>query len=156
MLRKLAIVSMLMLVLCSSVSPSAARGSLQSAADEIAISVATDKTAYDPGEPVQVAVSARNITDQPVTLSWGSACQSRHSINGRWLVQVCLAIPTSVTIPVSQTHTWTIAHPDTLDPGFYVVVGQVIDYGDSAPRAFGVGEQVFLPVVAGWSVRLED
>src|SRR5262245_46933443 len=140
MWKKPAIILLLILLLCSSIKAAAA-------ADEIAISVATDKTAYDYGEPIQVAITARNITDHPVTLSWPTSCQSRYLINGGWHTTACLEVLTSLTIDVGQAHTWTFSHPVVLAPGFYVIVGQVIDYGDSQPRVFTVGNQVVLPIV---------
>jgi hypothetical protein len=69
-------------------------------------------------------------------------------INGGWHATACLEILTSLTLGAGQSYTWTWSHPETLAPGFFIVVGQVIGYGNSQPRAFAVGKQVFLPIVA--------
>ena len=141
---------LLILALCGSLNMEGALGFVQTAAaaDEIAISVATDKAVYDYGDPIQVAVTVQNITDHTVTLSWPNTCQSRYMINGGWHSTACLEVLTSLTLGVGQSYTWTWSHPETLAPGFYIVVGQVIDYGNSQPRVFMVGKQVFLPIVA--------
>jgi hypothetical protein len=146
--KKSSVVMLFILALCGSLNLAGARGSIQVDADEIAISVATDKAMYDYGEPIQIAITAQNITDHPVTLSWPTTCQSRYAINGGWHSTACLEVLTSLTIGVGQSYTWTRSHPETPAPGFYIVVGQVIDYGNSEPRAFAVGKQIFLPIVA--------
>ncbi len=142
-------VLLLILALCGSLKSGGARGVVQAAvaANEIAITVATDKVMYDYGDPVQVAVTVQNITDHTVTLSWPDTCQARYMINGGWHTTACLEILTSLTLGAGQSYTWAWSHPETLRPGFYIVVGQVIDYGNSQPRVFMVGKQVVLPIV---------
>ena len=147
--KRCSAILLLILALCGSLNLGGVRGLAQTAAaaNEIAISVATDKVVYDYGDPVQVAVTVQNITDHPVTLSWPTTCQSRYMINGGWHSTACLEILTSLTLGAGLSYTWTWSHPETLAPGFYIVTGQVIDYGNSQPRVFMVGKQVVLPIV---------
>src|SRR5262245_43441064 len=123
MRKKLSLVLLLILTLCGVLSPRGARGAAGAAqlTDEIAVWVATDKALYEVGELTHIAITAQNITNHRVTLSWPDTCQSRYKINGGWHAVACLAILTSLTIDVGQSYTWTYSHTETLGPGFYVV-----------------------------------
>src|SRR5262245_24232332 len=107
MREKLSLALLLTLALCGILSPGGARGATGVAAvsDEVVALVATDKVLYEVGEPVQIAITAQNITNHPVTLTWPNTCQSRYKINGGWHAMACLEILTSLTIQAGQSYT---------------------------------------------------
>lgn len=96
------------------------------------ISVATDKTVYQPGETVEVYVSLYNPTSESVTLTHGSSLEVTYLMDQSyyWHLNVhALDVITYRTIQPEQTVTWQLNHDDyhqsyySLDIGYHSVQG---------------------------------
>ncbi|MBI5383389.1 MAG: hypothetical protein HZA90_01740 [Verrucomicrobia bacterium] len=112
--------------------------------------VATDKTAYYPGEVLNVLITATNTAPTEVVLEFSDSSQALYSIDHfYWLPDGAYMMNTSVTIPGYGSYTWSIQHSwgeYRLPPGVHSVTGEVIGYGSAGPVSFTVLDS---PVVLG-------
>ena len=120
---------------------------VDSGATTVDVSLATDKTTYLLGEPVTVFVTAYNPHPGPVVLIFGSTCQASYLMDGvfDWTEGKGFAdVMTQVTIQPQFSITWDLTHGShesaryPLSIGTHSVVGEVINYGQSAPVEFDI------------------
>ena len=108
----------------------------------LGVSVATDKTAYVPGELLTVLVTAHNPNDYDVLLSFGSSLQAQYVMDDSYTYPTwALDVLTELWIPASSSHTWSVHHPWSeydLSLGSHSVLGNVINVGYSQPYLFEV------------------
>ena len=93
---------------CAHFLPTAASASY------IDVTVSTEKSTYSPGEALHFHVTARNTTDQALTLYFGSALQAQYVIDGTSpFPHFGAAIRTQRPIPAHGSATWTFRSPPT-------------------------------------------
>ena len=111
------------------------------------VSVSTDKESYEQGEPVRIKVTARNASEQPVTLHFPSLHYVDYQIDEEYLWssgKFFLPIPTSFTLPPGVEVSWVFVHRAReyeLLPGDHTIVGIVVGYGRSEPVTVHVNEE---------------
>ena len=107
---------------------------------QIRVGVCTDRSVYQYGDPVNITVTAYNLTSDTVILNFLSPCPANYSIDNEFHVFCIMCIcPSSTTIPPHGTASWNFQHsyhPPLLPPlsiGSHVVVGTLYPYGISLP-----------------------
>jgi len=101
---------------------------------QVTVSVATDKAEYQVGEPVEIFITAQNITEDTLRLDFSSSCQTEYFIDDYYSVLNaewgCLLSETWVIIPPGSTFTWHKQHLTTnypLTEGIHTIIGQILD-----------------------------
>ncbi|HOC01827.1 MAG TPA: hypothetical protein PKM43_24140 [Verrucomicrobiota bacterium] len=103
-------------------------------ASGIPVEVATDKTAYYPGEELKILITV----PIPMTLQFLTALQTLYTIDSVYTPIVYVSDrPTQATTPKTWTrnHRWADYR---LPLGNHTIVGIVVDHGESVPVSFGV------------------
>ena len=120
------------------------------------VKVSTDKLIYHYRDSIHIYVYTANMTEDPVTLEWGSTCQASYTIidNYNWLNDhVCYPTPTELTLEPNQSHRWSFTYREALlSPGEYKLAGEVLGYGKSDTIAFMITDEV----IAYYSATVSD
>ena len=105
------------------------------------LEVTTDKPHYEEGEDIGITITATNEGNEEITLKFQSELQADYIIDG-WIRGeknwTFAAIPTSVTIPAGERHTWEFVHTSEhaeLDAGIHTIVGLLTGYDAFRPAS---------------------
>ena len=143
----------------------------QAGADDIQLTVATDKSIYSIGEDITVSVTAYNPGAKSVTLTFPSSLQASYIMDDvyDWIEggYFFLTVITEVTLPPGTYHTWEQEHdweytlgPDTfgydLSVGTHSVMG-VLDAYDGLPHiSYSYSSDPVQFEIAEWVLCLGD
>lgn len=123
---------------------------------QVDITVETDKSEYLLNEPVEIYITAHNLTNDSLTLQFPTSCQSEYYIDDFYSASYhgCYLALTQVTIAPNGVKTWNWTH--SLDRfllvgGIHTVVGEVLGYGLSDTVNISILSRAFsyFPLVTG-------
>lgn len=127
------------------------------------VSVSTDRSLYQQGDSLYVAIQYLNETDTTITLGFPSSCQFNYCIDSSscWGEQRgCLQVLTSVQIGPRSAYTWNSSYlPPPLSPGRHRILGWVggltkSPFYGSDTASFDVDSLVLMPLqlLKGWNL----
>ncbi len=105
--------------------------------DLLRVDVETDKVEYYQQENIEISVIARNLTDEPFTLTIDPLSEVYAFVDDIYIVQVVYIIPPTpipITIPGGGSKTWTLTFVPRREPlslGEHWVRGGIWRYGKS-------------------------
>src|SRR5262245_61448034 len=110
-------------------------GAVASSRAEIIVNTSLDHASFNPGQAMDVHVTATNPDDVPVTLLFDSNIQAQYLLDGIYMFpQAGFPDPSVRVIPANSSYTWTYRHDwygYNLPLGSSSLVGRVRGYGDS-------------------------
>ena len=109
---------------------------------DIIVSMGTNKSAYHPGEALDVNITATNTAAQDVVLNFSDGRQGHYTLDDAYhFPQGWILALTSQRVPANSSYTWSFRHnwqAYNMGLGTHRATGGVAGYGDAGPVNFDV------------------